>query len=94
MTQLIKFNIYNQHMELRTESPESILAAKAIIDEKVKMHQHNTGTSSKVLAIIALSLAVDLIEERKKSIDEEKRLKSALDRVSLHAEALADMSLR
>lgn len=90
----ISITIHGQRLDLNIENTERLYAAKHLVDQKLEAIKSSSASSSKVLALLALSLADDIMKTKESHIEEQKVLKNALERVSSHAEALADVSLR
>jgi len=81
---------------LTDEDPEGVLAAAALVQEHVEelRQMGNAVASDRLLMLVSLNLAGELLKSNESKVDGVEGLISALDGVVLQAEGLAKAPLR
>lgn len=97
MSQSVEVNIAGLKLSINTDdNPEQVLAAAAMVQEQFDALK-NSGTiidSSKIMALIALNLADDLLNHKQADPAVMNNIISTLDQAVAQAEGLANVSLR
>jgi len=97
MTHSVDVTLLGRTLTVRTQNePEQVLAAAELVQQRLdELHRMGTAVASdRLLALVALNLAGELISSRKTRLDGAEALLSALDDVALQAEGLAKVPLR
>ncbi len=97
MTHSVDVTLLGRTLTIRTQNaPEQVLAAAALVQERLdELHKMGTAVASdRLLALVALNLAGELISSQRTQLDGAEALLSALDDVALQAEGLAKVPLR
>ncbi len=97
MTHSVDVTLLGRTLTVRTQNePEQVLAAAELVQQRLdELHRMGTAVASdRLLALVALNLAGELISSRKTQLDGAEALLSALDDVALQAEGLAKVPLR
>ncbi len=81
---------------LTDENPDGVLAAAALVQEHVEelRQMGTTVASDRLLMLVSLNLAGELLKSNQSKVDGVEGLISALDGVVLQAEGLAKAPLR
>ncbi|PJA31871.1 MAG: cell division protein ZapA [Zetaproteobacteria bacterium CG_4_9_14_3_um_filter_53_7] len=81
---------------LTDENPDDVLAAAGLVQEHVEelRQMRTTVASDRLLILVALNLAGELLKSNQSKVDGVDGLISALDGVVLQAEGLAKAPLR
>ncbi|OIO72693.1 MAG: cell division protein ZapA [Zetaproteobacteria bacterium CG1_02_53_45] len=81
---------------LTDENPDDVLAAATLVQEHVEelRQMRTTVASDRLLILVALNLAGELLKSNQSKVDGVDGLISALDGVVLQAEGLAKAPLR
>jgi cell division protein ZapA len=97
MSQSIEVNLAGLKLNINTDdNPQQVLAAAKMVQEQFDALK-NSGTiidTSKIMALIALNLADDLLNKEQASPANMKKLVSSLDQAVAQAQGLANVSLR
>ncbi len=97
MSETVEVNIAGLKLSINTDdNPEHVLAAAAMVQEQFDALK-NSGTiidSSKIMALIALNLADDLLNHKQADPAVMRNIVSTLDQAVAQAEGLANVSLR
>jgi len=97
MSQSVEVTLMGRSFTIRTEDdPEHVLTAATMVQERVdELRQMGTTVASdRLLALIALNLAGELLQKSTVQIEGIDSLLSALDDVVSQAEGLAKAPLR
>jgi cell division protein ZapA (FtsZ GTPase activity inhibitor) len=97
MSQAVEVMLAGIKLNINTDdSPEQVQAAAAMVQEQFEALK-KSGTiidTSKIMALIALNLADELLTQDKSNPEMMLNLTSTLDQVVAQAEGLANVSLR
>ncbi|MDX8388454.1 MAG: cell division protein ZapA [Ghiorsea sp.] len=97
MSQSIEVNLAGLKLNINTDdNPQQVLAAAKMVQEQFDALK-NSGTiidTSKIMALIALNLADDLLNKEQSNPANMKKLISSLDQAVAQAQGLANVSLR
>lgn len=97
MSQAIEVLVAGIKLNINIEdNPEQVLAAAAMVQQQFDALK-KSGTiidTSKIMALIALNIADDLISQRKSNPASMENLISSLDQAVAQAQGLANVSLR
>jgi len=97
MSQAVEVVLMGRSFTIRTDDdPEQVLSAASIVQERIdELRQMGTTVASdRLLALVALNLAGELLQKNKVQIDGFDDLLSSLDDVVSQAEGLAKAPLR
>ncbi len=97
MTQSVEVTLMGRNFIIRTEDdPEHVLEAASMVQERVDelRSMGTTVASDRLLALVALNLAGELLQSSKAQVEGVDGLISALDEVVSQAEGLAKAPLR
>lgn len=96
MNQTIQVTIMGRNLSIRTDDdPKHLIAAAKIVQDKVDefRHQGMVVSSDRMLSLVALNLAGELIQQQEQEQDKQQTLKSSLDTLVLQSEQLEKASL-
>ncbi len=97
MSQAVEVMLAGIKLNINTDdNPDQVLAAAAMVQEQFEALKQS-GTiidTSKIMALIALNLADELLTQEKANPAMMKNLISTLDQAVVQAEGLANVSLR
>jgi len=97
MTHSVDVTLMGRTLTVRTRhTPEQVHAATALVQQRLdELHKLGAAVASdRLLALVALNLAGELISKQSSQLDGAEALLSALDDVVLQAEGLAKAPLR
>ncbi|MDQ6961005.1 MAG: cell division protein ZapA [Mariprofundaceae bacterium] len=96
MNQIIQVTIMGRDLSIRTDDdPKHLIAAAKIVQDKVDKfrHQGMVVSSDRMLSLVALNLAGELIQQQEEQQGKTETLKSSLDTLALQSEQLEKASL-
>ena len=97
MTHSVDVTLLGRTLSIRTQdNPDQVLAAAKLVQDKLdELHQMGSAVASdRLLALVALNLAGEILTKQGTQIEGADTLLSALDDVVLQAEGLAKAPLR
>jgi len=97
MSQSVEVSLMGRNFTIRTDDdPEQVLSAASMVQERVdELRQMGTTVASdRLLTLVALNLAGELLQKGQVQIEGFDGLLSSLDDVVLQAEGLAKAPLR
>ncbi len=97
MTHSVDITLLGRTLTIRTQDdPEQVVAAAALVQQRLdELHKLGAAVASdRLLALVALNLAGELLSKQSSQLDGAEVLLSALDDVVLQAEGLAKAPLR
>ncbi len=97
MTQTVEVRIHNRTYKIRTDDdPEHVLEAASLVEEKVEelRAMGSAVASDRLMALVALNLAGEIVQNRGRQVEGLEHLISRLDEVVSQAEGLAKAPLR
>ncbi|HKI62834.1 MAG TPA: cell division protein ZapA [Mariprofundaceae bacterium] len=97
MSQSVEVSLMGRNFTIRTDDdPEQVLSAASMVQERVdELRQMGTTVASdRLLTLVALNLAGELLQKGKVQIEGFDDLLSSIDDVVLQAEGLAKAPLR
>lgn len=97
MSQSVDVRLMGRSFTIRTDDdPEHVLEAASMVQERVDelRSMGTTVASDRLLALVALNLAGELLQSNKASVEGIDSLISSLDEVVSQAEGLAKAPLR
>ncbi|HXH72398.1 MAG TPA: cell division protein ZapA [Mariprofundaceae bacterium] len=97
MSHSVEVNLMGRSFTIRTEDdPERVLAAASMVQERVDdlRQTGSTVASDRLLMLVALNLAGELLQKESVAVEGIDSLISALDEVVSQAEGLAKAPLR
>jgi len=96
MNQTIQVTIMGRNLSIRTsDDPKHLIAAAKIVQDKVDEFRRKgmVVSSDRMLSLVALNLAGELIQQQEDQQGHMESLKSSLDKLELKSEQLEKMSL-
>jgi cell division protein ZapA len=97
MSHSVEVNLMGRSFTIRTDdAPESVLAAASLVQERVDdlRQMGSTVASDRLLMLVALNLAGELLQKESVAVEGIDGLISALDEVVSLADGLAKAPLR
>jgi len=97
MSHSVEITLMGRSFTIRTDDePEHLLAAAELVQSQIdELHQlGSTVASDRLMALVALNLAGDLLNKDQGQVEDLNGLLSALDDVVLQAEGLVKVPLR